>query len=106
MHPLFDHTDERQEERAIETILVEEVWPHIGCRDDHHAAREQSLEKPAKDHRIRDVGDAELVETQKPGFLGDGIRHRRDLVAAFGRSRCAALGATHGGRRGHVAMKA
>ena len=23
IHPLFDHTDERQEERAIETILVE-----------------------------------------------------------------------------------
>ena len=63
LHPLFDHSNERQEERPIETILVEEIRAHIGSRDDHHAPGKQSLEQAAKDHRIGDVGDAELVET-------------------------------------------
>ena len=64
LHPRLQQADERQEQRAVEPVLVEVVRRHVRCRDHHDAQIEQPREQPAEDHRIGDVGDMEFVEAE------------------------------------------
>ncbi len=57
---------------------------HVGRRYQRDTAFEQSVEQRAKNHRIRDVRDEKLVETQHARLARDVIRHvleRRLAVA-------------------------
>src|SRR5262249_19763042 len=47
------------------------------------AVLEQAREQAAEDHGVGDVGDVELVEAQKPGFLGERDGHRSDRIVAY-----------------------
>ena len=89
LHVLFDERDERQKQRAIEPILVKLARRHVGGRDHHDAELEQTLEQPAEDHGVGNIGDVEFVEAEQPGLLRDGRGGKRDriLVAAFARFR-------------------
>ena len=76
LHVLLDHGDERQEQRAVEAVLVELVGRHVRGRDHHHAELEQTREQAAENHRIGDIGDVEFVEAQQPALFGDRRRRR------------------------------
>ena len=71
LHVLLDQRDERQEQRAVESVLVELVRRHVGGRHHDHAEFEQPREQPAEDHRVGNVGDVEFVEAQKPSLVRD-----------------------------------
>ena len=83
LHVLLDQRDERQEQRAVEPVLVELVRRHVGGRDHHDAELEQAREQPAEDHGVGNVGDVKFVKAQQPGFVGDrrGGEPDRILVA-------------------------
>ena len=69
---------------AVQSVLVEIVGFDIRGRDNDHAVFEQLGEETPEDHRIRDVGDMEFVEAQKPRVLRDrgrGEQHRVLAVA-------------------------
>ena len=83
LHPSADEVDERQEQGAVQAILVETFRRDIRGRDNDDAALEQCLEEAAEDHRIGDVGHAEFVETDQPGFVGYRLRDRRDRIIAL-----------------------
>ena len=76
LHVPLQHGDERQEQRAVEPVLVELVGRDVRGRDHHDAEFEQPREQPAEDHRVGDVGDVEFVEAEQPAFLGDLVRGR------------------------------
>ena len=79
-HVLAQQRDERQEQRAIEPVLVELVRLDIRGRDHHDALLEQPREQPPEDHRIGDVGDVEFVEADQPGFLGQRVGDVADRI--------------------------
>ena len=83
LHVLLDHGDERHEQRAVKTILVELRRRHVRGRHHHDAEFEQPGEQPAEDHGIGDVGDVEFVEAQQPAFLGDLAGGEPDGVVAL-----------------------
>ena len=83
LEPLLQELDERQEELAVEAVLVEGVRRPVGGRDKRHAAREQGLEQPPKDHGVGDVRDLEFVEAEQSGALGHQIGHRRNGIVAL-----------------------
>ena len=74
------HGDERQEQRAVEPVLVELGRRHIRGRDHDHAELEQPREQPAEDHGVGDVGDVEFVEAEQPGFVGDLLGGEPDRI--------------------------
>ncbi len=76
----MQHLDEGQEQRAIETVLVEIVRRHIRGRHHDHAAIEKLREQPAEDHRVGNVGDVEFVEAEQPGVLRDRFAGEHDRV--------------------------
>ena len=57
----------------MQAVWVKAVWFVVGGKDDHHAALEQRIEHAAKDHRVGDVRDMELVEAQQPRLRGDFV---------------------------------
>jgi len=73
--------DERQEQRAVEPVLVEIVRRHVGRRDQHHAVLEQPSKQTAENHGVGDVGDVEFVEAQQPGLIGDLVGDVADRIA-------------------------
>ena len=80
---LFEQVDERHEQRAVQTVLVELVRRHVRGGDDHDAEREQLREQPAEDHGVGDVGDMEFVEAEQPGFLEQLFGDEPDRIFAF-----------------------
>ena len=82
LHVPLDHGDERQEQRAVEPVLVELVGRHVRGRDHHDAELEQPREQPAEDHGVGDVGDVELVEAEQPALLGDLGGGKPDRIVA------------------------
>ena len=81
LHLLAQQSDEREEQRAVEPVLVEIVRRDVRGRDHDDALLEQPREQPAEDHRVGDVGDVEFVEAQEPGFLGERVGNEADRVA-------------------------
>ncbi len=86
---LLEERDERQEQRAVEPVLVEVVRRDVGRRHHHHARRKQRREQAPEDHRVGDVAHSEFVEAQERrlarelgGDRGDRVlaRHRADLA--------------------------
>ena len=75
--------DERHEQRAVQTVLVELVRRHVRGGDDHDAEREQLREQPAEDHGVGDVGDMKFVEAEQPGFLEQRFGDKSDRIFAF-----------------------
>ena len=81
--------DERQEQRPVETVLVEIARVHVRCGDHHHLVLEQRLEQPPDNHRVGNVGDVHFIEAQHGCLVGDG---GRDLGNGIARMRLAGLG--------------
>ena len=79
---LLEQRDERQEQRAVEPVLVELVGRDVRGRHHHDAELEQPREQPAEDHRVGDVGDVEFVEAEQPGLLGDRRGGEPDRIVA------------------------
>ena len=75
--------DERQEQRAVEAVLVEFGGRHVRGRHHHDAELEQAGEQPAEDHGVGDVGDVELVEAEQPALLGDLAGREADGILAL-----------------------
>ena len=65
VEPLHDQVDERQEQLALKPVLIQIARVAVRGRHQHHAAREQLFEQSANDHRVGDVGDLQLVETEQ-----------------------------------------
>ncbi len=82
VHVLFEHVDERHEQRAVQAVLVELVGRDVRGRDHHDAALEQLREQPAEDHGVGNVGDMEFVEAQQPGLLGKFGGDKPDRIVA------------------------
>ena len=80
---LFQQRDERQEQRAVEAVLVEVVRRQVGGRHHDDAELEQPREQPGEDHGVGDVGDVEFVEAEQPAFLGDGRGGAADRIVAL-----------------------
>ncbi len=68
--------DEGLEQRPIEAVAVKMVRCDVRCGDQHHAVSEQRRKQPRQDHRVGNVGHAELVEAQKVGLIGNRPCHR------------------------------
>ena len=102
---LLDQLDGRQKATPLQAVLVEPLRRHVGCRNQRYAVLEERFQQSRQDHRIADVGNVELVETEHPnirrqalrdGFQGIAFAERAQLVmhgmheavemqAAFGR---------------------
>ena len=74
--------DERQEQRAVEPVLVEVVGRDVRGRDHHDARGEEGREQPAQDHRVGDVAHRKLVEAKERSLARQIRRNRRDRVLA------------------------
>ena len=61
--------DERHEQGAVQSVLVEIVRRHVRGGDHHDAALEQLREQPPEDHGVGNVGDVKFVEAEQPGLL-------------------------------------
>ena len=83
VEPLAQERHERQEERAIEPVLVEIVRRHVRCGDDDDAGLEQRREQSAQDHRVGDVAHRELVEAEERGLARELGGDRGDRVLAL-----------------------
>ncbi len=68
----LEQSEERQKQRAIEPVFVQLIGRQVRCRHHDDAEFEQPREQPAEDHGVGDVGHVKFVETQQPGFLGNG----------------------------------
>ena len=75
-----DELDERQEQLPVQAIAVKVRRRKVGGGDDDGSRRQQPLEQPAHDHRVRNVGDLHFIEAQQPRFRGNGFRHRPNGV--------------------------
>jgi hypothetical protein len=80
IHPLFHHGNERQEQRAIESVLVKKIGPDVGGCYDNRAPFEKSGKKSAKYHCIRNVGHAELIKAKQPRVLGNRLSRRCNWI--------------------------
>ena len=94
---LFQVFDERQEEGAVDAVLVEIIRFAVGCGHHGDAAREELFEQARQDHCIRDLGDLEFVEAEqlRPGSDLFGNRRDRVIACAFdtpGRAAALCLG--------------
>jgi hypothetical protein len=56
-----------QETASLQSVPVEFVGWRIGGCDQRNAAAKQTIEKPAKNHRIANITDKEFVKAQHPG---------------------------------------
>jgi hypothetical protein len=83
-HVLLQERDERNEESAVQAVLVEIVGRDVRCRHHRHAPREQLLEQASEDHRVGDVGDGKFVEAEQADFIGDRLRDGSDRIASLG----------------------
>ena len=61
---LEQQSDERQEQRAIEALVIKVLRGDIRGGDQDHALLEQAGEQTPEDHGVGDVGDMEFVEAQ------------------------------------------
>ena len=80
LHVRAQQRDEREKQRAVESVLVEFVRLDVRGRDHHDAVFEQPREQPPENHRVGDVGDMKFVEAQQPGFLGQRVGDMPDRV--------------------------
>ncbi len=83
-HVLFQQRDERKEELAVEAIPIEPLGRRVGGGNDNDLAREQGLEQPGEDHRIRNIGDRKLIEAEQPRLGRDLGRHEGNGIAVRG----------------------
>ena len=72
--------DERQEQRAVEPVLVKLVRRHVRGRHHDDAELEQAFEQAPENHGVGNVGDVEFVEAEKPGLLRNVGRGEPDRV--------------------------
>jgi len=73
--------DEGQEQRTVQTALVEILGRDVRGRHNDGAEFEKFREQPPQDHRVGDVGDVKFVETQQPCLVEDRMRRPCDDVA-------------------------
>ena len=62
--PALEQVNGRHEALPLQAVAVQVVGRRVRGGDQRGAAREQSVEQPAEDHRIADIADEELVEAQ------------------------------------------
>ena len=86
LHVLLDERDERQEQRAVQSVLIELLRRDVGGRHHDDAQLEQTREQSTEDHGVSDVGDVEFVETQEPCLLGDRRGRKPDRILAADRA--------------------
>ncbi len=79
----LEQRHERQEQAAVQPVTIEIVRRNVGRRDQHEPAIEQALEQAGQDHRVGDILDLELIETEQACFVGDRRGDRRDRIAAI-----------------------
>ncbi len=75
--------DEGQEQRTVQTVLVEILRIDVGRGDHDHALVPERREQAAEDHRISDVIDRELIEAENPGLGCQSLGHRCDRICAL-----------------------
>ena len=80
VHASGDLRDEWQEQRAVQTALVQILGRDVGGCDHDGAEFEQFREQPAENHRIGNVGDVKLVEAQQPRLVEDRLGGEPDHV--------------------------
>ena len=80
-HSALDQLDERDEQLAVQPVLVEVAGRPVRGGDDLHAFLDQLAEQPRQDHRVGRVRDLHLVEAQQLGLGGDLFRDRLDRIA-------------------------
>ena len=74
---LLDQVDERQEQLAVEPVLVEVARRAVGRGDDASRLRSSRVvEQPRQDHRVGGVVDDHLVEAEQLRLVGDVVRRR------------------------------
>lgn len=72
---VLQYSDKRDKVAPLQPILVQIVGTAVARGDHHDALVEQVREQPLQDHRIGNVGDLELVETDQPTVLDDLVGH-------------------------------
>ena len=88
-HFPLDQRDERQEQLAVDPVLVEVAGRPVRRRHDLHPALEQFAEQARQDHRIGRIGDLHLIEREQPRFIGDLFRDGFDRIAFLAVRGCA-----------------
>ena len=79
---LLEQRDEREEQRAVQSVLVEIGGSDVGGRDDDHAGGKECGKEPPEDHRVGDVAHREFVEAEERRLTREFRRDRRDRVVA------------------------
>ncbi len=70
----FEQFDRRQEAAPLQSVLVQRVRRNVRGRDERDTFVEQMRKQFAEDHRVADVRDEELVETQHARFARQTFR--------------------------------
>ena len=70
----LDQFDRGQHTVAMQAVRIQRVGVVVGRHHELHAVLEQLVEQAVQDHRVRDIGDVEFVETDQPVALGDAAR--------------------------------
>ena len=80
-------TDERQEKITLQTIFIKLVRSSVRRRNNNDSHFEHGKEQAGYDHRIGNISNLELIETEQPGAVGKfpgrrtyWLRRFRDLV--------------------------
>ena len=79
---LLEQADERHEQGAVQSVLVEFLGRHVRRGDDDDATLEQLREQPPENHGVGDVGDVEFIEAEQPRLLRQLDRREVDRVFA------------------------
>ena len=77
---LFEERNERQEQGAVEAVLVQFAWRHVRSCNHDHVERDQLFEQSAEDHCIGNIGDVEFIEAKKPCLLRNGGGDEPDRI--------------------------
>lgn len=73
VQPRLHQGDGRQEVLALQAIRIKPVGRVIGGHHEDHTTREERFEQAAENHRIGNIRDMELVETEQPNFAGNAL---------------------------------
>ncbi len=88
---LLQERDERQEQGAVQSVLIEIVRRDVGGRHHDHAGRKQRREQAPEDHRVGNVAHREFVEAQERSLAREIGGDRGDRVLAGHRADLARL---------------
>ena len=78
---LLDQVDERQEQLAVEAVLVEVARRAVGRGDDAYAALDQMFEQSRQDHGVGGVVHDHLVEAEQLHLVGNVLRNALQRIA-------------------------